>query len=808
MLKRTDSLASILITAVLFGVPSLRAEQLATPVEERFGSVDSSKLPPDFQKHVVPLISRLGCNGRACHGSFQGRGGMALSLFGYDFQADREALTGKSQSESGRRIEVTNADDSLILMKATEAIDHEGGQLIEPDSWQYRLLREWIASGASREQRDQVLVSLEVRPKQLQSSTLHESVPIQVTANWSDGTREDVTGITRFRSNDDAVVHVDEQGRAKTVGFGDTHLVAFYDNGVASIPVVVRDPDQPSVPWPTDPEPSAIDQLVNQKLRFLGIVPSQQCDDSEFIRRVSIDLTGTLPSPQESRAFLADSSANKRSAKIDELLRRPAMAAWWANKLCDFTGCNPGQQAELGQDFAEQWYMWIYERLRENTPYDKIVEGILLARGREDAESYREYAEQMSSYFRDNDAGDFSERTTMQHYWSRRTLGESSEKALAVAHSFMGIRLQCAQCHKHPWDQWTQEDFKQFSRFFDDVRYGVAEDADSVYRQLAEKVGLRVQKGQEGAPIRHEQLAHAREGKTIPWREVYVRSREQPLRLSLLGQQSVFLKPNDDPRTAIMDWLRRAENPWFAKAIVNRVWASCFHVGIIDPPDDLNAANPPSNPELLDWLATEFVSHDYDLRWLLAEITRSSTWQRSVRPNATNMNDRKHFSRAVPRRIPAEVAYDAMKQVLCAKDEQQTVREDLSRRAVGHLSMRMAGTYAMHVFGKPERAVTCDCERVNEPSLLQSVFMQNDPLVLMLLGDSGWLADMRNHQDPSIEVQEKWVKEAWLRAFCRAPRPEEMDRALSHLSSATSAGDGMEDLLWSLFNTKEFLLNH
>ena len=335
-------------------------------------------------------------------------------------------------------------------------------------------------------------------------------------------------------------------------------------------------------------------------------MPSQRCDDSEFIRRASIDLTGTLPSPEEVRAFLDDSAPNKRSAKIDELLRRPAMAAWWANKLCDFTGCNPGQQAELGQEFAEQWYMWIYQRLRDNTPYDEIVEGILLARGRDHDEPYREYAKEMSSYFRDDKPGDFSDRATMPHYWSRRKLGESSEKALAVAHSFMGIRLQCAQCHKHPWDQWTQEDFEQFSRFFDDVRYGVGEDANSLYQELAGKVGLRLRKGQEGAPIRPEQLAHAREGKTIPWREVYVRSREQPVRLSLLGQQSVFLKPDDDPRTAIMDWLRRPENPWFAKAIVNRVWASCFHVGIIDPPDDLNAANPPSNPELLDWLATEF----------------------------------------------------------------------------------------------------------------------------------------------------------------------------------------------------------
>ncbi|QEG01592.1 hypothetical protein Mal15_56690 [Stieleria maiorica] len=807
MRRRIYPFAAIAITVALLGPGNLWAEQLDTSIEKRFGT-SAASAPPDFQKHVIPLISRLGCIGRACHGSFQGRGGMSLSLFGYDFQADREALTGKSHSESGHRVDVTNPDQSLILLKATETIGHEGGQRFEPDSWQYGVLRAWIAAGAPREKREQHLDSLEVHPQQLKWNGLQQSAAIRVTAIWSDGTKEDVTGITRFRSNDDATVRIDAEGRAEAVGFGDTHLVAFYDNGVASIPVVVRNPKQPTAPWPIDPEPSPIDQRVNQKLRFLGIVPSQRCDDSEFIRRASIDLTGTLPSPQEVQAFLADPSPHKRSSKIDDLLRRPAMAAWWANKLCDFTGCNPGQQAELGQEFAQQWYMWIYQRLRDNVPYDEIVEGILLARGRDDDESYRDYAEKMSSYFRQDNAGDFADRSTMQHYWSRRSLGESSEKALAVAHSFMGIRLQCAQCHKHPWDQWTQEDFDQFSHFFDDVQYGVRQDAEPVYRELAGNVGLQLRKGQEGAPIRPEQLAYAREGKTIPWREVYLRAREQPKRLSLLGQQSVFLKPDGDPRRAIMDWLRQPENPWFAKAIVNRVWASCFHVGIIDPPDDLNAANPPSNPELLDYLATEFVKRDYDLRWLLAEITNSSAWQRSVRPNATNLNDRKHFSRAIPRRIPAEVAYDAMKQVLCASTQQESVREDLSRRAVGHLSMRMAGTYAMHVFGKPERAVTCDCERVNEPSLLQSVFMQNDPLVLILLGDSGWLAEIREHQQPTTAVQQRWIEEAWLRAFSRPPRSEELERALSHLSSAPSVGEGMEDLLWSLFNTKEFLLNH
>lgn len=776
--------------------------------EQRASGSVAQETGPDFQRHVVPLISRLGCNGRACHGSFQGRGGMSLSLFGYDFQADRAALTGPSESQTGKRIDLRDAAQSLLLQKATESVAHEGGQLIEINSWQYNLLKRWIEDGAKPEQQEQKLLSLEVEPNEIQWSDLQESQAIKVIAVWSSGRREDVTAVARFRSNDDAVVEVNDEGQAIAVAHGDTSLIVFYDNAVAAIPVVVRNPKLPQLEWPSDPPETKVDQLVNQRLRFLGLVPSGVCSDAEFIRRVSIDLTGTLPMPAEVEDFLADDSPGKRAAKIDELLKRPAMAAWWANKLCDFTGCNPGQQAELGQDYAAQWYMWVYRRLRENVPYDDLVAGILLAEGRESQQPYQQYAENMSSYFREQDPKDFADRRTMPHYWSRRTLKESADKALAVAHSFMGIRLQCAQCHKHPWDQWTKDDFDQFSEFFDGVKYGVKADADADYRELAKSVGLRLRNGQEGAPIRAEQLAKARSGRTIPWREVYVKPRDEPLRLTLLGQQSLLLKPGDDPRQAIMDWLRQPENPWFAKAIVNRVWASCFHVGIIDPPDDLNPANPPSNPELLDWLAREFVKQDYDLRWLLSEITKSSAYQRSIQPNSSNRQDRKHFSRAVPRRLPAEVVYDAMKQVLVSDENQQQVRHDLSRRAVGHLSMRMAGTYAMHVFGKPERAVTCDCERVNEPSLLQSVFVQNDPLVLMLLEDSGWLAEIRQANQPTLDTQKQWIRQAWLRAYSRPPRQAEIDRALQHLQSSDSIASGMEDLLWSLLNTKEFLLNH
>jgi len=278
--------------------------------------------------------------------------------------------------------------------------------------------------------------------------------------------------------------------------------------------------------------------------------------------------------------------------------------------------------------------------------------------------------------------------------------------------------------------------------------------------------------------------------------------------LDLLRSGPVRLEPQDDPRQPIMQWMQDPQNPWFARAIVNRIWASYFNTGIIDPPDDLNPANPPSNPALLEWLTQRFVEQHYDLRWLHREIVCSATYQRSWVPNATNRNDRRNFSRAIPRRLPAEVVYDAVKQALAASDQTTTVREDLTRRAIGHLSMRLAGTYAMQVFGKPDRAVNCDCERVNQPTLLQSIFLQNDPLIEQRLADSGWLEETQRRllDSPEPPAAATLVTEAWLRTLSRPPDADEQARAVQHLQSSESMADGLRDLMWALLNTKEFVL--
>jgi hypothetical protein len=846
------------------------ADDILRPASLRFANRNSQEIP-DFQRHVVPLLGRLGCNSAKCHGSFQGRGDFRLSLFGFDFQADHAQLNAIALSSDGPRLQTAHPELSLIVRKPTEQTDHEGGKRFAVDSWEHHLLLRWIEAGAqgtpqteaapsdespfaadgiafftsaiqpvledhcfechgfssrkgglslaTREglleggesgpaivagqpeqslliaaikhahdriqmppsgmldqnkitalekwvqmgapwpdgygaapgETDQRLVDLHYEPREILFEASRQTQQLRVIAHWDDGTREDVTCLTRFQTNNDAIATVDRDGLVKCTGEGDTHVVAFYDNGVAAVPVLKRvathdSSHQGSLPGANEASPAdhPVDRFVNAKLRKLGLVPSEICTDAEFLRRVSIDMTGTLPTPDEVTRFLEDPSNDKRASKVDELLGRPAYAAWWTNKLCDFTGCSPSSISSLlavaredGYIKATEWYDWIYECVARNTPYDELVAGIML-----------------SDPAGGNDG--------MPHFWTRQSLSEPKDTAMSVAHAFLGIQLQCAECHKHPFDQWTQGDFNDFAKFFDVVT-----------------------RTKRRATVAGDQ------------------------RLQLLRSGKVHLQAGDDAREPVMEWMRDPQNPWFARAFVNRVWAACFHVGFVDPPDQMTPANPPSNPQLLGWLSSGFVESGYDMKWLHRQIATSETYQRSWKPNKTNHGDRRNFSRAVPRRIPAEVVYDALKQVTAATDQQTEVRTDLRRRAIGHLSMRMAGTHAMQVFGKPARSMNCDCERVNEPTLLQAIFTHNDPLVRMRIADSGWVIELEDAAAAGRQLDEAaLVSQVWLRTVGRYPDPEESGRALQHLASADSTAAGIADLLWAMINTKEFLLNH
>jgi hypothetical protein len=742
--------------------------EVMASIAQRYSNAEAGGESPDFQKHVIPLLGKLGCNGRSCHGSFQGRGGFRMSLFGYDFGLDHDELYGRLDPET--------PSESLILAKPLMQIQHEGGQRLKEGSWEHHVILRWIQSGApAREEEPPTLTKLEVTPSEILFSADGQKQQLKAVAIWTDGTREDVTALTRFQTNDDQIADITDDGLVMAGGSGDTHVVASYDSAVVPVPVIRPVSENFGDKYPQVAAPTKVDELVVEKLRKVGIVQSETCTDAEFLRRVSLDVTGTLPTPAEVKAFIADTRSDKRTLKIDELLERPGYVAWWTTKLCDFTGNSDDKLnnvTPVQTEASKHWYAWIEKRVRDNVPYDKIVEGIVMAVSREPGESYQQYCENLSKlYHKDGPGADgYAERSGLAHFWARQNFQTSEDRVIAFAYTFLGTRIQCAQCHKHPFDQWTQDDFKQFEGFFKATagRQNTRPDAKAEYDAMVAK--FEETKGLKGNDVRNILAKKVQGGEIIPFGEVYsmkpkatpVRTRDKkkdngkpdrkatPVATAkLLAGPVVDLTKYEDVRQPLMDWLRAPENPLFARAFVNRVWANYFNVGIVQPSDDLNLANPPVNKALLDYLAAGFIEHNFDIKWLHREILNSRTYQLSWVPNSTNRLDERNFSRAVPRRIPAEIAYDMMVQATRNDAKNHEFVTELEKRAISipgsglRSRNRNPADYAMTVFGRSTRESNCDCDRTEEPSLLQTIFVRNDNQLLSMIDDGdGWLQDI------------------------------------------------------------------
>lgn len=758
------ALGTLLVVLTLPG-SVVAADAVVETASKRFASADATETP-DFQRHVVPLLGKMGCNGRACHGSFQGRGGFRLSLFGYDFESDHGELYG--------RVDPEVPGESLILQKPLMEIPHEGGQRLKPGSWQHRILLNWVKADSPERPKDAAkLVKLDVTPAEVLFTEDGQNVQLKAVAIWADGVQEDVTDLCRFSANDDQIADVSSGGFIKAATPGDTHVVISYDAAVIAIPVIRPVSNKTGKSYPRTPTPTKIDKLVVAKLRKLGVVQSALSSDEEFLRRVSLDVIGALPTATEIREFTADRRADKRAKKVDELLERPGYAAWWTTKLCDFTGNSDSQLnnvTPVRSEASKQWYNWIHTRVERNASYDEIVEGLVMAVSRDPGESYQEYCENMSSVYHKDSDHSFADRESMPHYWSRQNFQQMEDRVIGFSYTFLGVRIQCAQCHKHPFDQWTQDDFKGFQGFFTGVtgrnQNPQPKDRDE-YREMLAELETGDLKGNQ---LRNELGKRLRKGAVVPFGEVYTtpparvvvqklkNGKTKKVRKGggrtakegrLLGQETMDLSGYDDVREPLMAWLRAPENPLFAKAFVNRVWANYFNVGIVNPPDDMNLANPPSNAPLLQHLADGFIANKFDMKWLHREILNSRTYQLSWEPNPTNRLDERNFARAVPRRLPAEIAWDMVSQAVSNDEKYAMFTSSNDGRAVAipgagvrYQNDRGAG-YALAIFGRSIRESNCDCDRSQEPSLLQTIFLRNDGQVLSMLDSKdGWLSQV------------------------------------------------------------------
>jgi hypothetical protein len=667
------------------------------------------------------------------------------------------------------------------------------------------VIRAWIADGARRDPARPAPRAIEIRPPESRLVRPGATGRLAVVACFADGTEADVTAFCDLRVRDTEVADVSNTGVMRGLRPGDTAVVATYDGLVAAARVLV--PTGRTVLVPDVPASDLIDREVYAKLRALGIESSGPAEDAEFLRRVTLDVIGTLPTPGEVRTFLADGSCDKRSRTIDRLLAHPMHAALWATHYLDITGCDVNAMEgppELHARRARLWHDWFRARFAANIPYDRIARGVLCATSRDgrDARAWARREAEQTRKLRDGGETDYANRPRLDLFWRRLVNGEVAPVeplAERVATTFLGIRIECAQCHKHPFDRWTQADYRSFANIVADVQFGLAPDGIAAVAALLDE---RRKADPKGALPPIPRL-----------REVYLLPRSsrrlanpdtgRPLAPRALGGPEL---PDDgDPRERLFDWLAAPDNPYFARSFVNRVWAVYFGAGLVEPVDGFSVTNPPSNPRLLDALAADFVAHGYDIRRLERRILNSRAYQRSSQPVAGNLDDRGNFARSMPRPLMAEVLVDAINAALGVPGDFGPDAPKGSRAI--EIATNQAESpdlaRAFRAFGRPARAAVCDCERPKAPALTRTLFLMTDDALLAKLkaGRVGALAG-------SDRCDEEAVEELFLAALSRPPSGDEARSALDHLRTSPDRASGLADVLWALINTREFVLNH
>ncbi len=708
--------------------------------------------PLNFTNDIVPIFTKAGCNSGGCHGKSSGQNGFKLSLLGFEPGEDYEHIVKEAR---GRRVFPAAPDQSLLLTKAINLTPHGGGKKLDAKSDEYTILKRWISIGMPwGKDTDPKLVSIEVQPLQ-KLMTLKSQQQLKVLAKYSDGYVRDVTRSALYEPNDKSMAETTEAGLVKMFDLpGDVAVMVRYQGKIA----VFRGTAPLGAPVANLPKSrNFIDDLVFNKLKQLGLPPSEPADDNTFIRRVTIDIAGRLPTPAEVQAFASDANPKKREAWVDKLLASDEYADFFAGKWSALLRNKRAEPKDARGNFA--FYHWIRDSLADNKRYDEFMRDVLTASG--------------------------SIQTHPAVAWYRQAK-DTTIQMEDTAQLFLGQRLQCAQCHHHPFEKWSQQDYYGFAAFFSTVSKKPTntpgEDIIFSKRAEAQAVNLRT---------------------------------KQPVKPTGLGAKTLEIAPDEDPREALADWVGSKDNPFFAKALVNRYWKHFFNRGLIEPEDDMRESNPPANPELLDALAKSFVESGYDLKQLIRTITQSTVYQLSATPNAHNAIDRQNFSRYYPKRLPAEVLLDAINSVLDAKSAFDGMPAGTRATSLPDNSFNTTN-YFLTVFGRPEGSSACECERTQESSLAQSLHLINAPDIQKKLTDDKGRAAALAQDDKRTDEAKLAEIYQWVAA--RQPTPQQLKLGLDHIAKRTSGRSGAElvagkrqayeDILWALINTKEFLFNH
>ncbi len=712
--------------------------------------------PLSFELDVQPILAASGCNQGACHGKARGQNGFQLSLLGFDSDFDYAALTQQAHS---RRVFLAAPQRSLLLLKASGQLPHGGGVRLEPQGDDYQLLLDWIEQGAPRRLKNEPqLTRVSVAPTE-QFMKPGETLPLEVLAYYSDGTERNVTRRTAYQSSEAAIVAVNSAGEVKAGPLpGEATIMVRYMGHIATCSVAIPLEGEVSADFYKQlPRNNFIDGHVWNKLESLHITPSPPCDDAKFLRRAHLDIIGRLPSPEEARAFLADTSPEKRVRLVDALLERPEYADHWSAKWADLLRPNPYR---VGMKAVVNYDAWIRAAFRENKPYDAFVRELITARG---------------SVWENGAAVLFRDRR------------EPAEITTLVSQLFLGVRLDCAKCHHHPFEKWGQDDFYSFAAYF--ARTG----------HQGQGVSPPISGGEETIVLKTSgTVEHPLTGEALPARPLFALAGSE----TSPGNNSNASPPTDntDPRQELADWVTAPENPYFARVIVNRVWADLLGRGIVEPVDDLRATNPPTNAALLEALANDFRDQKNNLKQLIRTICTSHVYGLSSLPGERNVADRQNYSRHYRTRLRAEVLLDAASDITGQRENFQAMPAE-SR--ANEIWTTRVGSVFLDTFGRPNPNQDPPCERLGDPTVTQTLHLMNAPqLHSWVTADSSHAVQLAASELPVEGV----VEEIYLAVYSRFPDAQEQEIGAALFAEPNiTRRRAAEDLMWALLNTPEFV---